>query len=313
MFRSDHPLFGPGGNCRRFAAEGHRSSADAPAFVAENGLGAYEYECVKGVQASEDLLTRLGENARRHGISLSLHAPYYISLSSPDPEMQKKNLSYLLSSLQAAERIGADTIVVHCGSAGLHGRDEAMRHSLNNLAFLLEQTRDVCPSVSIGMETMGRIGQLGTLEEVLEHCLLCPERVVPVVDFGHLNARNRGGFFRTCGDYKAVFDAIAQKLNDERARYLHCHFSHIEYGKAGEIRHLTFEDTQYGPAFGPLARVIADNGLCPRIICESAGTQTDDAMQMKKETDSYTAKEGQPYGQSNPHSELSGQNEGKRL
>ena len=79
-----------------------------------------------------------------------------------------------------------------------------------------------------------------------------------------------------------VFDAIGNALGDEVARHLHCHFSKIEWTGAGEKRHLTFEDQIFGPAFEPLVRVIKKEKLCPVIICESAGTQAEDALAMKE-------------------------------
>jgi len=96
-----------------------------------------------------------------------------------------------------------------------------------------------------------------------------------------LNARNLGNFFVTEDDYRRVFDAIGSTLGDEYAKTLHCHFSKIEYTAGGEKKHLTFTDTVYGPAFEPLAKVLADDRLSPRIICESAGTMAEDALRMK--------------------------------
>ena len=98
---------------------------------------------------------------------------------------------------------------------------------------------------------------------------------------GASNARDLGGRFVTEGDYRRVFDAIGSALGDEYARDLHCHFSKIEYTTGGEKKHLTFADTVYGPTFEPLAKVLADDRLSPRIICESAGTMAEDALAMK--------------------------------
>ena len=108
-------------------------------------------------------------------------------------------------------------------------------------------------------------------------------RLAPVVDFGHLNARVCGvGGYRTRDDYMRTFDAIACALGDNAAIHLHSHFSKIEYTNAGERRHLTFEDMQYGPDFEPLMEAIAELGVMPTIICESAGTQAEDALAMKR-------------------------------
>jgi deoxyribonuclease-4 len=127
---------------------------------------------------------------------------------------------------------------------------------------------------------MGKINQLGTLDEVLTLCKISP-LYCPVVDFGHLNARHIGNYFTDCDSYRAVFDKIANALGDEYAYNLHCHFSKIEYTNAGEKKHLTFEDAIYGPEFEPLAEAIVREGVCPRIICESAGTMAEDALDMK--------------------------------
>jgi deoxyribonuclease-4 len=128
---------------------------------------------------------------------------------------------------------------------------------------------------------MGKINQLGTLEEVIELCRISPI-YHPVVDFGHLNARNIGSYFTDCDSYRKIFDTIANALGDDYAYNLHCHFSKIEYTGAGEKKHLTFSDDVYGPNFEPLMEAIVKEGVAPRIICESAGTMAEDALEMKK-------------------------------
>ena len=134
--------------------------------------------------------------------------------------------------------------------------------------------------IKIGLETMGKINQLGTLSEVLELCRI-DSAFVPVVDFGHLNARDCGGVFKTADDYMRVFDEIDRKLGAEIACNLHCHFSKIEWTDKGEKKHLTFADEIYGPDFEPLIEAIVKHSLTPTIISESAGTQSDDALAMK--------------------------------
>lgn len=270
-------LFGPGGNSESFYVEGHKSTLEAPAWVKSKGLDAYEYQGGNGITASEATLAKIGEAARAAEIKMSLHTPYYISLSGVEPEKRLKSLDYISKSLRAAELLGADTIVIHSGSAAKISREEAMalaRDTLERTAEMVGKT-----NVRLGLETMGKINQLGTLEEVIELCRVSPI-FHPVVDFGHLNARERG-FFTDADSYRRIFDAIGSGLGDEYARTLHCHFSKIEYTSAGEKKHLTFEDEVFGPTFEPLAEAIAKEGLAPRIICESAGTMAEDALYMK--------------------------------
>lgn len=272
-------LFGPGGNSEAFAREGYRSTLEAPSWLAKIGLDAYEYEAGNGLSARPEMLALIGEEARKNNIAMSFHTPYFISLSGVVTETRLKSIGYIRESLEAAKLLGAKTIVVHCGSCAKISRDEAMRLAADTLIRTLNEVDTY--GIRIGIETMGKINQLGTLDEVIELCRI-DSALVPVVDFGHLNARNLGGVFVTSDDYLRVFDKISRNISPDVANRLHCHFSKIEWTDKGEKRHLTFEDTVYGPNFEPLAEAIAKEGLCPTIICESAGTQSDDALSMKK-------------------------------
>ncbi len=271
--------FGPGGNSETFYAAGKKSTKQAPAWLREVGLDAYEYEAGNGIAAGEAALREIGEAAREHGILMSLHTPYFISLSGVEIEKRLKSIDYIEKSLWAADLLGADTIVIHCGSAAKISREEGMRLSADTLYKTLEKLGGT--DIAFGIETMGKQNQLGTLEEVIELCKM-DARLSPVVDFGHLNARDCGGVFVTADDYRRVFDKIGTALGDEKARYLHCHFSKIEWTDKGEKKHLTFADSVYGPDFEPLMEAIVREDLCPRIISESAGTQSEDALAMKK-------------------------------
>lgn len=275
----NQPFFGPGGNSDAFRLWGGRSTLDAPRFVREMGLDAYEYEAGRGVTGSDEMFRAIGKEAQRYGVKMTFHAPYFISLSGVETDKRLKSLVYIEDSLHAAHLLGADIIVVHTGSAAKISRAEAMRLATDTLYKTLESvdTR----GIAIGLETMGKKNQLGTLDEVIELCRLDP-RLYPVVDFGHLNARDLGGVFPDADAYRRVFDRIGEALGWEKAAGLHCHFSKIEWTDAGEKRHLTFADDQYGPAYEPLMEAIAADGLYPTIISESAGTQSEDALTMKQ-------------------------------
>ena len=278
MKRIDHPTFGPGGNSESFYNDGKKSTSQAPEWVKLRGLDAYEYEAGNGLTAGEAALTKIGEEAKKHGVLMSFHTPYFISLSGVDPEKRLKSIDYISRSLRAAELLCADTIVIHAGSAAKISREEAMALATDTLLKNLEVNGDT--DIRMGIETMGKVNQLGTLDEVIELCKISP-KYHPVVDFGHLNARHLGGHFPDCDSYRAVFDKIAAGLGDDYAYNLHCHFSKIEFTGSGEKKHLTFSDTVYGPDFEPLAEAIIKEGVAPRIICESDGTMAEDALEIK--------------------------------
>ena len=279
MIKTSTPTFGPGGNSDAFKAAGKKSTVQAPEWIRSIGLDAYEFEAGRGVNASEDVLRAIGAEAQKHGILMSLHAPYFISLSSVEEEKRTNSINYITRSLRASELLGADTIVIHTGSASKITRAEAMDLARDTLERNLEINGGT--DIRMGLETMGKINQLGTLEEVIELCKISP-KYCPVVDFGHLNARHLGSHFPDRDSYRRVFDSIGTALGDDYAKYLHCHFSKIEYTQMGEKKHLTFADTVYGPDFEPLAEAIIAESVCPRIICESDGTMSDDALAMKQ-------------------------------
>lgn len=279
--RENTAKFGPAGNAESFFEAGHKSSLEAPAWVREHGLSCYEYQCGHGVRISDDAAQLLGERAKASGVLLSVHAPYYISLSSVEAEKRERSIAYILRTLQAAQQMGADRVVVHSGSCGKITRREALNLAKDTLYRALDAAElqgfggiYLCP------ETMGKVNQLGTVEEVIALCSMS-DRLLPTIDFGHVNAQTRGGL-KEKKDFAEVLELMEKKLNAYQSRCFHAHYSRIEYTNAGEKKHHTFAETEYEPEFEPLAELLAEQGLSPRIICESAGTQTEDAVAIQE-------------------------------
>ncbi len=271
--------FGPGGNSESFGKR--KFPEDLPEYLASMGLNGYEIECGRGVRISEKTYRLLPEIAEKNGIYVTLHTPYFISLSSEKEETRLKSVDYILESAEAAHKLGIRKLVVHSGSCAKMTREAALglaRDTLTRAQKALDERG--LSEIILCPETMGKINQLGTLSEVIELCGV-DERFLPCVDFGHLNARTLGGI-KTEEDYKAILDEIENKLGYDRLKAFHIHFSKIMYTSGGEKCHLTFEDEEYGPLYEPLMNQIAKRGLEPSIICESAGTQAEDAAAMKK-------------------------------
>jgi len=221
--------FGPAGNEENFP---YRSSADAPRWLREIGLDCYEYQCGKGIHVGEETARKVGENARAAGIALSLHAPYFINLANPDPESLKKTTGYITGACLVASRMGAERVVIHSGALMKRTRREALDIAKRSLKEVLA----ACDGEGFGHitlcpETMGKINQLGDLDEVLELCCL-DERLVPCIDFGHLYARSLGA---DDGQevYCRMLDRVEEVLGRERASRFHSHFSHIQFTPNG--------------------------------------------------------------------------------
>lgn len=274
------PKFGPAGNSESFSKMGYKNSLDVPEYIVKMGLDCYEYQCGRGVNIGEEKARLLGEKAAKAGITLSLHAPYYISMSSTEGEKRDNSVNYILASARAVNAMGGDRIVVHTGSCGKISRSDALDLALDTMRKAIAALDgEGLSNIHICPETMGKVNQLGTLEEVLELCLL-DERLIPCIDFGHLNARDIGSL-KSFADYENIFLKIKDKLGTDRLKSFHSHFSKIEYTTGGEKCHLTFEDTVYGPDYQPVMELTCKYGCNPVFICESAGTQAEDAKQMK--------------------------------
>lgn len=273
--------FGTAGESDSFAKQGYKTSLDIPAYTAKMGLNAFEYQCGRGVRLGLDKAAKMALAAAEKDIMFSVHAPYYISMSSLEEEKRLNSVNYILQSCALVKALGGKRVIFHSGSCGKQSREAALEKAMDTMRRAVE----ACDEAGFGdltlcPETMGKIGQLGTLDEVMALCSVDP-RITPCIDFGHLNARTLGGI-QTKQDYADILDRMGDALGDARAENFHVHFSRIEYTTGGEKRHWTFAETQFGPEPGPLMELFAERKLTPVVICESAGTQAEDAQWMQK-------------------------------
>ncbi|UKI37712.1 MAG: TIM barrel protein [Clostridiales bacterium] len=143
----------------------------------------------------------------------------------------RKSVKYITDTLAAADFMGADRIVVHSGACAKMDRRVAMEYA--TLKIALERSKELGLShVHICPETMGKINQLGDLDEVIELCRL-DDYLLPTIDFGHLNARGLGSL-KEYSDYLEIFDKIENGLGHDRLNIFHSHFSRIEFTQGGE-------------------------------------------------------------------------------
>ena len=273
--------FGPSGNGESFYAAGHKHTEEAGEYCKRLGLDCYEYSFGRGILLSEGKAELIGQAFKDAGVEMSVHAPYFINFANPDDEAAQKSYNYVLNSAKFLKLFGGRRVVFHPAAQGKLSRGQAVSLTCDRLKVLrdyiyLNGLDDLyfCP------ETMGKLAQVGTLEEVVDFCKI--DRVfIPAIDFGHINARE-GGSLKTVEDYKSRLRYMISELGYERVKHFHVHFSKIRYGGKGEIKHLTFADTEYGPEFGPLAIALKQLELEPYIVSESAGTQAEDALEMKR-------------------------------
>jgi len=272
--------FGPSGNSDSFFSEGHKSSLETPLWLHNRGLDIFEYSFGRGIIMSRQLATEFGAEAEKYNIELSAHAPYYINFATPEEENQRNDIGYLLKVVEFIKYFKGKRCVIHPGCPMKQARGDALYNLLKNFdkfaGLVTERKLDdvyVCP------ETMGKFNQMGTLEEILEICKLS-DIFLPCIDFGHINSRSLGGL-KSSDDYRVIINKIYETIGEERGKKMHIHFSNIEYGQKGEIRHLTYEDKKFGPFFEHLIPVLIEYKVDGWLLTESAGTQAEEALMIK--------------------------------
>ena len=273
--------FGPSGNCEDFYAAGYSHTEQSAGFVKNLGLDCFEYSFGRGVRMTDEKARSIGAAFAAAGVEISVHAPYFINFANPDEEMVEKSYGYVLDSARMAKLMGGKRVVFHPAAQGKAQRFEAVELTKRRLEILRDLIYEngyedmiFCP------ETMGKLAQIGTLEEIVEFCKIDPV-YTPCVDFGHINAREQGSL-KSVEDYKARLQYMIDELGYDRVKHFHVHFSKIMYSVKGEIKHLTFEDMVYGPEFSPLATALKELKLEPYIVSESSGKQSKEAQEMKK-------------------------------
>ena len=272
--------FGPSGNSKAFYAAGNKHSVQAPAWLKSVGLNAYEYSFGRGITLKSDTAREIGEAAKQNGISLSVHAPYFVNFASVEDQKVENSYGYILRSLDMLNALGGERCIMHTGTCTKLERAEALRLCRERLSELAKRVEDaglshlkVCP------EAMGKYSQIGTAEEIIDFCTLS-DIYVPCLDFGHINCYMQGAL-KTKADYAKIIEYAFDRLPAEKVKNMHVHFSRIEYSEKGEVKHLDFTDQKFGPDFEPFCEAIEQYDLTPTIICESSEVMAEDAMKMR--------------------------------
>jgi deoxyribonuclease IV len=265
---SEHTRFGPAGVPPMFRLLG-AATYDTPRLLHEEGLDAFEYQASRWgpkPQIKMQDAQKLGEEARKNDVKLSMHGSYFVNLSGKR-EVVEASKRRLIACATAADWMDAYVVVFHTGFYGKFEKDYAFKTCLTALKEVSAEMKSLGLKVKLGPETMGRKFQVGTLEEIL----IINQEVEGtqlVIDWGHLHALHQGTL-KKVEDFRAIAEKVEEKLGTQTLRSMHCHFSKIEFSSQGEKRHHTLDEEKYGPEFSMLAEVIVDFGLHPTMICES--------------------------------------------
>jgi len=239
--------------------------------TAQLGLDALELAWVQSVRVSEDTCETIRLAADQQGITLSVHAPYFINLNASKEEWPKSR-KRLMDAAHYGRLAGATDIVFHPGSYFGNEPTKVIRVALPRLRRCVEELRRNGNEVILRPETMGKSAMLGSLNDVLTMSKEI-EGVKPCLDFAHLHARPGDGSMNSYREWRSVLDHVDHALGSRALKGLHIHLSGIEYGPRGERNHLAFKDADL--RMHDLLMALLDLDCEGRILCESPILEVD--------------------------------------
>lgn len=251
-------LFGPGG-VGSPAVNGLR-------YLHELGLEAAEIEFTYGVNMHNKYAAEVGKIASKLGISLSVHAPYYINLVSEEVAKRKASIKRILDSAERAHYLQAKFVVFHPAFYGKMDKDEVYEIVKEAIIGMMEFIKEKRWNVILCPETTGKLTAFGTLDELLRlskeaGCGCC-------VDFAHLQAREFG---------KIDYDEVCEILNKFDKGKITGHFSGIVWGNGGEKHHIQTDSKEAER----LLKTLVKHRISIRIINESP-FNVEDSLMCKK-------------------------------
>jgi len=255
-------LFGPAG----YPADAKGKLERVFQILAEVGMNALEYAAVHGLRTSEEKAKQIGNLAKQNNISMSLHAAYYISIASKDPQIRERSKQRLIKALKFAPLLGVKRIVFHPGTHGGLSRDDAHIVIRDSLRSVWEDAGHLGNGALLAPEIAGKLSMYGSIEQIIKLCQDV-DGCIPTIDWAHLYARSQGKV-NDKGSYLRVFNQFENELGNFFLDNMHFHISGISYTEKGEASHKPFGG-EWGPDLYPLMEIVHEVGYKPTFICES--------------------------------------------
>jgi deoxyribonuclease-4 len=252
-------------------------SVGAIGFSKSIGLIALELGWVQSVRVTEATCAAIKGASEEHGVSISVHAPYFINLNASADEWPKSR-KRLMDAAHYGNLAGATDIVFHPGSYFGHPPEDVLKIAIPRLKECVAELRRAGNPVTIRPETMGKSAMLGSFEDALEMSRVI-EGVLPCLDLAHLHARPGDGSMNSFEEWSRLLETYSAALGKAALRQLHIHLSGIEYGPKGEKNHLELKDADLD--LKALFRALHEHGCGGRILCESP-IMEEDALKMKR-------------------------------
>ncbi len=216
------------------------SAEEAVGILLDRGYAACEIDFESGFWMDYPFAEALGSLARENDLALSVHAPLFGFMGHVEPSGRKFSsaVGALDRSAGIAAASGAEVVVFHPGFLLERSRESALDAVVEQLATLRTRLEEKSRAVPFGVEVMGRVRDLGSLDDVLEISRRTGW-VRPVLDFAHMHATSDGAFVDS--EPFAAALAAADEILEADVPF-HIHFSDIAFANRNETKHLPYGD-----------------------------------------------------------------------
>ncbi|MDO8468738.1 MAG: TIM barrel protein [Candidatus Peribacter sp.] len=267
----------------RFAVAGSPHSTPSPGGTVEGllqakklGITAMEIEWVQNVPKNIERMAEIRETAEELGITLTVHAPYFVNLNSPDRAKLAASKKRVLDALSMAELCGARSVCVHAAfNLGLPP-EKVLENVRRATEDIMKHKHALFPHVNLAYETMGKQTQFGTLEEVLKVSKEFDN--YPCVDPAHMHARENGKV-NSVEEWNDMFDLYQKYVGSKSLQQVHMHFSGIAYTTKGERKHLPLQ--QSDAKWKDFLKVLKKRKIDGVVVCESPLLEKDTLLMQK--------------------------------
>lgn len=266
-------FFGTGGTPHSAA------SADSVAGIeriAELGLGCMELEFVHGVRMGDSKALEVAGAAKKSGVRLSAHGPYYINLNAKEKAKLHASVQRILATARVGAKAGVESVTFH---PAYYMKDppaqvyETVKKALSEITAALKSEGI---KLWVRPEATGKRTQFGSLDELIR-LSQDVEGVLPCIDFSHLHARE--GKMNSLEEFRSTLSKIEDALGKTALKNMHNHVQGIKYGDKGELAHLNLRESDF--KFNELLAALKEYDAGGLIICESPNLE-EDAMLLKK-------------------------------
>lgn len=261
-------------------SKGKDSRLNMPFWIKDIGLNAYEVLYTYGARMRPENALILKENVKKANIWLTVHAAYYVVLTSQIETGIANSQKELLKAVKLANVMEAHNVILHPGYYN-ENPERSLNLFINNLKPVIKEMKDLSiTNLTISPEIGGKKSQLGSLDDIISICESV-ELTSPCIDFAHLHARESGSLTNE-KRYRETFDEIEKRLGNDSLKKLHCHFYPVDFTDKGEKVHKAYNEREYYPQPEIFLDLIKEYKMKPTIVSESHDSQDLAAFEMKK-------------------------------